>query len=89
MKNILCLFIIFSIGFLNVSLAQDGRLSLEELEQQRVYTSMEFALEEPQKVYRLNLMLNDLVFMPNEISKLVNLQELDLSMNPDLNFKQA
>ena len=46
-----------------------------------IYTNLKEALENPDKVYRLNLSKKKLKVFPMEILKLKNLQELNLSKN--------
>ena len=58
------------------SLLDDATLSKE-----KEYTSLEEALKEPTKVYRLDLSHNGLVEFPAEILRLPNLQSLNLSNN--------
>lgn len=48
---------------------------------QPVYDNLQEALQNPDKVYRLDLRRNKLKTFPFEILKLKNLQELDLSKN--------
>jgi len=45
------------------------------------YTSLERALENPQKVYHLNLERQDLTGLPAALKQFSNLQELHLSLN--------
>ena len=47
----------------------------------RVYRSLEAALQQPENVYRLDLSKKKLASVPPEITRLVNLRELDLSRN--------
>ena len=60
---------------------QERLLSNDELEQANEYRSIEEALREPKKVYKLNLENNSLTVLPNQIEKLKNLQELNLKRN--------
>ncbi|MFH1004485.1 MAG: leucine-rich repeat domain-containing protein [Bacteroidota bacterium] len=46
-----------------------------------VFTSLEEALQNPEKVYRLNLRKKKLKIFPVDILKFINLQELNLSKN--------
>jgi len=46
-----------------------------------VYRSMESALQNPERVYKLNLSKKKLKHVPPEISRFTNLRELDLSKN--------
>lgn len=52
-----------------------------ELETAYIYTSLEEALKEPYKVYRLHLNKKKLEKFPEEIFQFSNLQDLDLSKN--------
>ncbi|MCC7301348.1 MAG: leucine-rich repeat domain-containing protein [Bacteroidia bacterium] len=52
-----------------------------ELETAYIYTSLEEALKEPYKVYRLHLNKKKLTVFPPEIFLFENLQDLDLSKN--------
>lgn len=56
-------------------------LSKEELAQQKMYTSLELALKEPDKVYKLSLREKNLKLFPLEIVDFPNLQYLDLYGN--------
>jgi len=61
--------------------AQSQLLDSIQLETAYVYTSMEEALKEPYKVYRLHLRKQKLDSIPAEVFSLPNLQELDVSKN--------
>jgi len=76
--NIL-LITLFLIG-INVANAQKLLDSLV-LAQSPIYESLEEALKEPEKVYRLHLKKQKLTEFPKDILKLTNLQELDLTKN--------
>lgn len=52
-----------------------------QLSQEKWYESMEEALAEPEKVYKLSLVGNKMKKLPPEIGQLVNLQVLNLSEN--------
>ena len=52
-----------------------------QLKQAPIYESLEDALKEPEKVYRLDLRKKKLAVFPMDILKFPNLQELDLSKN--------
>ena len=70
-------FLILSTLFLNSFNLQAQLLSKEELSQQKIFTSLEDALREPDKVYRLTLKrLKKIDSLPEEIFLLKNLQEL-------------
>jgi len=56
-------------------------LSKERLAAQKVYTSINDALVNPEKVYRLDLTKQKLKAVPMEVFKLYNLQELILAKN--------
>ena len=56
-------------------------LSKERLATERVYTSLNDALINPEKVYRLDLSKQKLKVVPMEVFKLYNLQELILAKN--------
>nr|QLH55415.1 leucine-rich repeat protein [Archangium gephyra] len=68
--------------------AGNAPLPPEQLAKQRVYTSLEDALREPHKVYRLELRRpesswgNTLTKLPAEVVRLVRLQELTVSGHP-------
>lgn len=47
----------------------------------QLYTSLESAAKNPEKVYKLKLQRSDLREFPKEILKMTNLRELDLSKN--------
>jgi len=68
--------------FLPYGHAQEGRLlTLDELINEKVYTSLEEALIEPESVYILDLSGQHLEFIPSEIEKMTNLQSLILRNN--------
>jgi Leucine-rich repeat (LRR) protein len=54
---------------------------LERLEQRDIYFSLEEAMENPDEVYRLHLKRKKLNDLPDDIFRLRNLQELDISKN--------
>ena len=56
-------------------------LSKERLAAQKVYTSINDAMVNPEKVYRLDLTKQKLKAVPMEVFKLYNLQELILAKN--------
>lgn len=63
----------------SVSLAQGQLLSKKELRKKKLYKSLEEALKEPEKVYRLELKAKTPQPLSKEIAKLKKLQYLDLS----------
>src|SRR6187551_1758848 len=70
------------LGFMSLAvsaLAQEEQAPLADTA--RVFRSMESALQEPERVYRLNLSKKKLKSVPPEISRFSNLKELDLSKN--------
>jgi Leucine-rich repeat (LRR) protein len=68
-----------------VSKGQDDRLvnllSLEELSRQKLYTDIKSLPNELDSVFRLDLSKQELWTLPEIVSKMTNLQELNLSMN--------
>lgn len=56
-------------------------LSLNELKEKKVYYSIESALQNPDKVYKLSLYHNAMLALPSCIEKFDNLQVLDISRN--------
>lgn len=75
-KNISLIF------FLLYSLLSNAQLlSDSELERQTVYTSINEAVKNPGKVYKLDLSKKKLRKIPIEVFSLYNLQELNLSKN--------
>lgn len=74
MKKLLLIFLFFIPVLLT---AQES----EEDERDIVYTSLEEAMKNPEKVYRLKLSKEKLEKFPVEIFKMTNLVELDLSRN--------
>lgn len=61
----------------------NGQTLLDSLQlaQAPLFESLEEALKEPEKVYRLHLKKQKLTTFPMDVLKLPNLQELDLSKN--------
>ena len=55
--------------------------SADPMDTTQIYTSLEQALKNPQKVYKLSLRKNKLKKLPPEIITLTNLRFLDLSKN--------
>ena len=79
MSNYKLLFALLFI-FINSSLvfSQGELLDDEAFADAKEYNSIEEALKEPLKVYKLNLDDNGLSIVPEEISQLKNLQSIDL-----------
>ncbi|MGB3949190.1 MAG: leucine-rich repeat domain-containing protein [Bacteroidia bacterium] len=75
---IACLLLLFTIQQNN---AQNVLLDSTELENTYSYTSIEEALQYPEKVIRLELKKKKLKQIPQEVFKFTNLQYLDLSKN--------
>ena len=74
------IFLIANILLLCLFNTQAQQLSNEELIQQKIFTSLEEALREPDKVYRLILKkLKKIDSLPDEIFLLKNLQELTVT----------
>ncbi|MCS6809266.1 MAG: leucine-rich repeat domain-containing protein [Bacteroidota bacterium] len=78
--------LLYAIVFLSTVLlplhAQEASiLDDKALEKEKEYTSLDEALKNPQKVYKLDLSHSGLVEFPLEILKLPNLQRLNLSHN--------
>lgn len=70
------------LAFLFMASAAEAQvLSQAELDTAKVYRSLERALEEPDKVYRLDLSGKKLKVLPEELRTLRNLNALDLSNN--------
>jgi Leucine-rich repeat (LRR) protein len=71
--------------------AQGQLLDSAALAKEKTYTSLEEALEEPEKVYKLDLSiyaekdLSDLSLWSDELSKFKNIQELMISIESDKN----
>lgn len=61
--------------------AQGQLLGSAALAKEKTYTSLEEALKEPEKVYKLDLFAKNIGVLPPEIGKFKNLQELDISYN--------
>jgi Leucine-rich repeat (LRR) protein len=74
-----CILLICFLSVSGITVAQQEQLP--EADTARVYRSMESALQNPEKVYKLNLSKKKLRNVPPEIYKLTNLKELDLSKN--------
>lgn len=66
---------------LNTNSTKAQLLDSAALSQQIIYTSLEEALKNPDKVYRLNLRKKKLRGIPEDIFKFKNLQELNLNKN--------
>ena len=72
--------ILFSLSISEI-FAESHVLDANELKKEKLYSSLEEALRDPQKVYRLNLSNSKLSEIPKEIEKLKNLQELGVTTN--------
>lgn len=81
MKNVKKIFLFFCLllAICNYSSAQ--LLDSAQLGITHIYTNLKEALQNPEKVYRLNLTRKKLKTFPMDILKLKNLQELNLSKN--------
>lgn len=75
----LCIFVLFFIYFAPGSFAQ--LLDSAALQKQKVFQSLDEAMVNPEIVYRLNLSKQHLQFIPENVFKLIKLQELVLSRN--------
>ncbi len=73
-------FAIIGVVFLHFS-AKAQLLTPNQLEQQPIYTSVNEALKNPEKVYRLDLSKKKLRTIPKGVFSLYNLQELTLAKN--------
>ncbi|MBL7994545.1 leucine-rich repeat domain-containing protein [bacterium] len=69
------------IFFNTVLSAQEKLLDSAALSQQKTYTSLDEALKEPWKVYKLSLQFQHIETIPSQMGQLKNLQILDLSHN--------
>jgi Leucine-rich repeat (LRR) protein len=69
--------------------ASSQSLTPEELAEAHVYTSLQEALDNPEKVYKLSLRKQKIAAIPAEIAQLKNLQWLDLSRNKLSDFPEA
>jgi len=78
MKILNTLVILFLTSFIY---AQDGLFTLEELENEQLFESMEEALLEPENVIRLDLSKQKIPNLDYDFGKLVKLQWLNLSKN--------
>ena len=76
--NIILLLVLF---FGTKTASAQALLDSLSLTQATIYESLEDALKEPEKVYRLHLKKQKLTVFPMDILKFTNLQELDLSKN--------
>ncbi len=63
------------------SLPAGPLLNSEQLERQKWHYSLQEAMREPEKVYKLSLRAQDLTFFPLEVTRFPNLQVLNLSAN--------
>lgn len=69
------------LGFAFLSFAQDKLLTPNQLEVEKWYTSLDEALLNPDKVYKLSLEGKKLDTLPPDIVKLKNLQMLNVNRN--------
>jgi Leucine-rich repeat (LRR) protein len=74
-----CIFILFFFYLASGSFAQ--LIDSAALQKQKVFTSLDEAMVNPEVVYRLNLSKQHLQFIPENVFKLTHLQELVLSRN--------
>ncbi len=77
--HVISFFVAFILASSPLVMAQ--LLDSAALASQPVFKSIEEGLKNPEQVYRLSLKKNKLTAIPIEISKFVNLQELDISKN--------
>jgi Leucine-rich repeat (LRR) protein len=88
-RSALLLFILFLPGFFSLLAQESSQLvpdpdlvkNSEQLNREVWFTSLEDAMREPEKVYKLNLKGQKLKQFPEEIFQLPNLHLLDLSDN--------
>ncbi len=64
--------IVLSILFSLEAFSQDALLTLSEIQQKKLYKSIDEALEDPSDVYRLNLQGSGITTLPEEFSKFEN-----------------
>lgn len=81
MRFLTQLILIFLLLSTTVLSAQNALLSLEELNKVDWYYSIEDALKNPDKVYKLSITWDKLKSFPEEVFQFVNLQHLDLMDN--------
>lgn len=79
MKRIVLLVMLLMVWGIGIS--QNAPLTQNQLEREKWYTSLEEALMEPEKVYKLKLRNQKIRKLPPEIGMLNNLQILDVSRN--------
>ena len=80
-SNLTIVFILIKCLIINSLTAQTRLLSSSELQQKKVFYSIQEALTSGEKVYRLDLSNQDLNTLDRDITKLTNLQELNISGN--------
>lgn len=74
-------FLVIAFSHIHVFAQEASLLDDASLSKQKEFTSLEEALKDPSKVYRLDLSHNGLSDFPMEILQLPNLQSLNLSSN--------
>jgi len=75
------LILAFCTGFNAYAKRKPELLSPEELQEQEIYYSLDDALRNRQKVYRLNLERQELKEFPRRFKRLTRIQELSISYN--------
>ncbi|MCB9236197.1 MAG: leucine-rich repeat domain-containing protein [Bacteroidia bacterium] len=81
-STLFALWAVIFIGLSAPAFAQSpGPLDAEELKFKKTYRSLDRALAEPEQVFKLSLIEQDLKALPAEIGKLKNLQILYLNSN--------
>ncbi|MFN0200315.1 MAG: leucine-rich repeat domain-containing protein, partial [Bacteroidia bacterium] len=63
-----------------------AQLSFWDLQDKPIYQSVEEGLQQPNEVFRLDLSYKSLSFLPYNLEKFTELQEINLSYNPKLNL---
>jgi Leucine-rich repeat (LRR) protein len=81
MKKTLLFLLISLIFITSESHSQNKILTLNELQKTKMYNSLEDAVKEPDKVYRINLSNKGMTEFPVELTAFSNLQSLNLSYN--------
>jgi Leucine-rich repeat (LRR) protein len=75
------LFLIFASVFLTGSVFSQKVKYIKDFQQEKIYTSINDAMKNPDEVYRLHLRKKRLEAFPEEIFQMKNLKELVLSKN--------
>lgn len=97
-KSIIVITLLFASLWANVGVAQilqklgnmaKQPLTKEDLNRKKEYTTLEEALKDRKQVFKLNLVDKNLTSLPDEFYELENLQVLDLSNNPQLNWAEV